>query len=62
MTYKYKIDGIDCAACAKELEEEISEIDGVSQCTLTFGVHSHLSYEYAGEDAAKAEAQMRQIH
>lgn len=61
MTYKYKIDGIDCAACAKELEEEISEIDGVSQCTLTFGVHSHLSYEYAGEDAVKAEAQMRKI-
>jgi len=52
MTYTYKISSIDCAACAKELEEEIGKLDGVSNCHIEFGVASVLSYDC---DPAKAE-------
>ena len=41
----YTIDGIDCATCAAELEEEIGKLDGVSSCKLTVGIHSRLSYD-----------------
>lgn len=61
MTYNFKIDGIDCAACAQELEEQIGALDGVSNCRLLFGVHSRLSYEYEGSQAQQIEEQMRKI-
>ena len=50
-TFQFNVDGIDCANCAKELEEEIGKLDGVSNCSLEFGVHSHLKYNYEGNDA-----------
>ncbi len=59
--YRYKIDGIDCQACAKELEAEIAKIPGVTACSLDFGIHSHLQYEYEGEAGDEVEAQMRRI-
>ncbi len=31
-----KIEGLDCANCARELEEEISKIEGVTQATVDF--------------------------
>ena len=51
----FVVDGIDCANCAKELEEEIGKLDGVSNCSLEFGVHSHLKYDYEGNDAEAIE-------
>ena len=60
-TYKYKIDGIDCAACAKELEEEIGKLSHVSNCTLAFGIHSYLTFDYDGDDYASTEKAMIQI-
>ena len=60
-TYRFRIDGIDCAACAKELEEEIGKIEGVKDCTLDFGVHSRLSYSYEGNDPEMVEETMRKI-
>jgi Cd2+/Zn2+-exporting ATPase len=60
-TYRFQVDGIDCAACAKELEGEIGNLDGVSACTLDYGIHSKLAYDYEGEDAAGTEAAMRKI-
>ena len=39
-TFQFNVDGIDCANCAKELEEEIGKLDGVSNCSLEFGVGS----------------------
>jgi Cd2+/Zn2+-exporting ATPase len=59
--YRYKIDGIDCQACAKELETEIAKIPGITACSLVFGIHSHLQYEYEGDAEAEAEAEMRRI-
>ena len=60
-TFQYNVDGIDCANCAKELEEEIGKLDGVSNCSLEFGVHSHLKYDYEGNDAEAIEKAMRKI-
>ena len=54
-TFQFNVDGIDCAHCAKELEEEIGKLDGVSNCSLEFGVHSHLKYDYEGNDAEAIE-------
>lgn len=31
-----KICGLDCANCARELEEEIQKIDGVAEATVDF--------------------------
>ncbi len=36
MTKKYKIEGLDCANCARELEEELNIIEGVSSATVDF--------------------------
>lgn len=61
MTYSYKISSIDCAACAKELEEEIGKLDGVSNCHIEFGVTSILSYDCdpsLEEKTAKAAARI----
>ncbi len=36
MTKKYKIEGLDCANCARVLEEELNKIEGVSSATVDF--------------------------
>ena len=36
MNNSFKITGLDCANCARELEEEISKIDGVESATVDF--------------------------
>ncbi|MDE7330432.1 MAG: cation transporter, partial [Clostridia bacterium] len=36
MTNSFKIKGLDCANCARELEEEISKIKGVASATVDF--------------------------
>lgn len=35
--YKYDIIDLDCAACAKEVEEAINEIEGIQNCIVNFG-------------------------
>ena len=58
---EFNIDGIDCANCAKELEEEIGKLHGVSNCTLEFGIHSHLKYDVETEHCDEVEESMRKI-
>ena len=36
MNNSFKIEGLDCANCARELEEEIAKIDGVKGATVDF--------------------------
>lgn len=36
MIKKYKIEGLDCANCARELEEELNKIEGVASATVDF--------------------------
>ena len=58
---KYRIQGIDCAACAAELEEEIGKLEGVSACSLQFGVISHLQYDVDEKLQDETEKKMRKI-
>ena len=32
----YKLDNIDCAACALKLEDKLNKLDGVSYCSLNY--------------------------
>ena len=34
--YKYKIEGLDCVACARELESELNKIDLIKNVTISF--------------------------
>lgn len=36
MTYNFKISGLDCANCARELEEELNKINGVTNAVVDF--------------------------
>ena len=36
MIKRFKIEGLDCANCARELEEELNKIDGVASATVDF--------------------------
>lgn len=35
-TYRYKMTGFDCAACASNLEQKIGRIDGVCDASISF--------------------------
>lgn len=61
MIYTYTISQIDCAACAKELEEEIGKIEGVSECSIDFGIPSRLRYTCEPEKAAAVQSQVEKI-
>lgn len=34
--YKYKIEGLDCAACACELESELNKIDLIKNVSISY--------------------------
>lgn len=48
MKKKLQLEGLDCAACAAELEEEIAEIEGVLSASVAF-VNQTLTVEYGNE-------------
>lgn len=37
MTKQYEIEGLDCAHCAKRIEDNVNKLDGV-ECTLSFAM------------------------
>lgn len=47
-----QLQGLDCAACAGELEEIISAIDGVNECSVTF-MTQKLYLDYKTEEALR---------
>lgn len=47
---KYNIEGLDCANCARELEEAITKIDGVSSVIINFMMQKmEISYDEENE-------------
>lgn len=50
MIKKVKINGLDCAHCAKTLEDEINKLDFVKNCEINF-VKSEMTYESEDENA-----------
>ena len=45
-----QLEGLDCAACAAELEEEIQKLDGVRSASVSF-VNQKITVECDGEEA-----------
>lgn len=49
-TKKYNIEGLDCANCARELEETITKIDGISSVVINFMMQKmEISYDEENE-------------
>lgn len=58
MPYKnirMRVEGIDCAACAKEMEEEIEKLEDVRNVQMTFGIKSLLEYEVTENNEQETE-------
>ena len=36
MKKKFKLENLDCANCAAKMEEEISKLKGVNECSVSF--------------------------
>ena len=36
--YKFDIENLDCANCAKKIEDAINKTEGIENCVLNFGV------------------------
>ena len=48
MKAKFKIEGLDCANCALELEEKIGKIEGISNANINF-ITQKMEIEYNEE-------------
>ena len=48
-SYKYKLDGLDCANCAKEIEDKIAATEGYKNVVVNFST-SKLSFQTDKED------------
>ena len=47
---KYNIEGLDCANCARELEEAITKIDGIFSVVINFMMQKmEISYDEENE-------------
>lgn len=47
---KYNIEGLDCANCARELEEAITKINGISSVIINFMMQKmEISYDEENE-------------
>lgn len=55
--YKFKINGLDCANCANELEEALQKIEIIDNVTISF-MTEKLSFKC---EEAKQEEAMEQI-
>lgn len=55
MIKNFKIEGLDCANCARVLEDEISKIEGVKEVSINFMMQTmYLEYdENLGEEIIK---------
>lgn len=40
MDLKYKLVGLDCANCAKKIEDKVSKLQGVKECTVVFATET----------------------
>lgn len=58
--YKFKIEGLDCANCANELEEKIQKIEILENVNISF-IMQKLSFECLEENKENALEQIRKI-
>ncbi len=56
----FKIKGLDCAACALELEEKIQKVEGVKNTSISF-MTEKLKIELEGENEAEVIEKIRKV-
>ncbi len=60
MIKNYQIKGLDCAACALELEEKIQKVEGVISATISF-MTEKLKIEVAAEHEEEVMERVRKV-
>lgn len=60
-SYTYRIETIDCANCARELEEEFQKIPGVTDCSILYGISSRLQFSCPPRELERIETEMRRL-
>ena len=51
MSYKYKIENLDCANCAAKMQAAVSKLAGIKMCTINFfTLKMNLETEYEMTD------------
>ncbi len=48
----FEMEDLDCANCARKMEEAVAKIDGVQSCTITF-MTQKMTLEYDGDNEKK---------
>ena len=59
-TYKFKIEGLDCANCANELEETLRKIDKIENVSISF-MTEKLSFECMEDDIEDALKSVKKV-
>ncbi len=60
MKSNYKIEGLDCANCAAELERAIGKIDGVKQVNINF-LMQRMTLEYDDNNKDDIIAKVKKV-
>ncbi len=60
MKRTFILEDLDCAHCAKKIEEAVAKIEGVSECTVTF-LTQKLTYTVDDDRNEAVEKEMRKI-
>ena len=59
-TYKFKIEGLDCANCANELEETLSKIDIIENVSISF-MMERLTFDCKEENQILAIEKVKKV-
>lgn len=60
MKSKFKIEGLDCANCAVELEGKIAKIDGVKSVVINF-MMQRMEIEYDGNNKEEIIKKIKKV-
>lgn len=58
--YKFKIEGLDCANCANELENELRKLDLINNVSISF-MTEKLSFDCEEENIEEALKEIKKV-
>ncbi len=58
--YKFKIEGLDCANCANELESELSKLDLINNVSISF-MTEKLSFDCEEENIDESLEEIKKV-
>ena len=58
--YKFKIEGLDCANCANELESELRELDLINNVSISF-MTEKLSFDFEENNIDEALKEIKEV-